>query len=182
MLAFDVAVDQGVRERAREMHVQILESRIIYRLYDLYWASVAAWHAAEREKLRSETVFPAVLRCIAVFHAHAPLICGFRVVSGVLRAGAPLALRDREGGKFIGRVAGIQADHKDLDEALAGAEVAVRIDGGSAGRDGLFDVDDLLYTKVTRKSIDILKLHYRAELEGGWAQVVKLIKAELMVQ
>eukprot|EP00702_Spironucleus_salmonicida_P003891 EST45182.1 Eukaryotic translation initiation factor 5B [Spironucleus salmonicida] len=186
ILAFDVNVDKEVIEKAKELKVKIFTNKIIYRLYDMYQENLASWHLDEREKLKHETVFPAVIQCLGVFHTRNPVICGFRVVQGTLVLNQPLAIPDREGGKYIGKVGGIQKDHKDQQEAGVGSEISVRIDTADnwiAGKDGIFDTGDRIYTKVTRKSIDIMKQHYRKELEEQkLAPVILEIKKQLQVQ
>lgn len=46
-------------------------------------------------------------------------------------------------------------------------------------KDGLFDVGATLCTTLTRKAIDILKLHYKDELKSDWFGAVKDIKEYL---
>lgn len=72
-------------------------------------------------------------------------------------------------------MAGIESNHVSLKEAKAGEEVSVRIettDNYVVGKGGLFDIGSVLVTRLLRKNIDILKLHYRAELQE-WLGAVK---------
>jgi hypothetical protein len=75
----------------------------------------------------------------------------------------------------IGRVAGIEHDHKAVAGAAPGGpSVAVKIvpDEGHAavtyGRQ--FDHTSLLYSRISRNSIDLLKEHFRGEMKtADWA-------------
>ena len=61
-------------------------------------------------------------------------------------------------------MAGIENNKIAQKEANPGDEVAIRIDTQDnyvVDKGGLFDVGAVLCTQLTRKSIDILKLHYR---------------------
>lgn len=85
ILAFDVEVSKEMIEKAKELDVTIIQAKIIYHLYDEYWKFVESWHAAERERLKGDTVFPCVFNTIAVFHNRNPVIIGIKVLKGVLR-------------------------------------------------------------------------------------------------
>ena len=49
------------------------------------------------------------------------------------------------------------------------------------GKDGIFDVNAVLCTRMMRKNIDVLKMHYRKELKEGWLPIIKEIMELLKV-
>ncbi|CAF4964491.1 unnamed protein product, partial [Rotaria socialis] len=81
----------------------------------------------------------------------------------------------------LGRIDGIQKNGKPLDIARKGSEVCIKIVSmpGEApkayGRH--FDKDDILMSKVSRESIDILKAYFREEMqEKDWKLIIELKK------
>jgi translation initiation factor 5B len=146
----------------------------------------------------------------AVFAQRDPIVCGVEVLEGRIKVGTPLcvvldgaskvaaaksaALTAEDGALVkagpmlldIGRVAGIEHNHTAVQEALPGGPpVAIKIvpDAGHAavqfGRH--FDYEHLLYSHVTRESINVLKENFRDALsKAEWKTVIKL-KAALGV-
>ena len=88
----------------------------------------------------------------------------------------------REGGLDLGRIASLELNHKPVDRAHRGDSVAMKIEPTCAveaarafGRH--FDADDRIVSRLTRKSIDTLKAHFREDLgRDDWVLVVKLKK------
>ncbi|KAJ8427926.1 hypothetical protein Cgig2_023302 [Carnegiea gigantea] len=80
----------------------------------------------------------------------------------------------------IGRIASIENNQKAVDIAKKGQQVAIKIVGSAPdeqqklyGRH--FDLDDELVSRISRKSIDVLKANYRDDLTiDDWSLVVKL--------
>lgn len=103
------------------------------------------------------------------------------VVEGIARVGTPLCIPSR-GGIDLGRIAGLEKDHKPVASVSAGDRVALRIEATKPeeaarlyGRH--FDHRDPLVSRISRKSINILKDHFRDDLsKDDWRLVVKLKK------
>ncbi|KAL2921556.1 Eukaryotic translation initiation factor 5B, partial [Bienertia sinuspersici] len=82
----------------------------------------------------------------------------------------------------IGRVASIENNHKPVDAAKKGQQIAIKIVGSNPeeqqkiyGRH--FDIDDELVSHISRKSIDVLKANYRHDesmSKEAWKLLVKL--------
>ncbi|CAL6030188.1 Translation_initiation factor IF-2 [Hexamita inflata] len=185
VLAFDVNIDKEIYEKAKEAKVTIITAKIIYHLYDEYALFIKNWHESERERLKEDIVIPCIMKPIAIFHTKSPVLIGVKIVKGSLQLRQRVALvNGKQGGYFLGTIAGIESNKVSQKEAKAGEEVAIRIDTTTqytVGKDGIFDVGAVLATQMTRKSIDILKTHFREELKE-WLQVVKDIKDFLKIQ
>ncbi|CAH2067644.1 unnamed protein product [Thlaspi arvense] len=92
--------------------------------------------------------------------------------------GTPICVPSRE---FIdiGRIASIENNHKPVDYAKKGTQVAIKIIASNPEEQKMFgrhfDMEDELVSHISRKSIDILKTDYRDELSmDEWKLVVKL--------
>ncbi|KAH0898019.1 hypothetical protein HID58_047587 [Brassica napus] len=92
--------------------------------------------------------------------------------------GTPICVPSRE---FIdiGRIASIENNHKPVDYAKKGSQVAIKIIASNPEEQKMFgrhfDMEDELVSHISRRSIDILKTNYRDELSmEEWKIVVKL--------
>ncbi|MCD7471434.1 hypothetical protein HAX54_011876, partial [Datura stramonium] len=80
----------------------------------------------------------------------------------------------------IGRIASIENNHRPVDYAKKGQRVAIKIVGSNPeeqqkmfGRH--FEMEDELVSKISRRSIDILKANFRKDLSvEDWRLVMKL--------
>jgi translation initiation factor 5B len=166
ILAFDVKVAVDAREMATKMGVKIFEADIIYHLEEMFKKYVDEIAESKRSKAKNEAVFPVVLQVLPehIFRQRDPIVLGVRVKEGILKLGTPICVVKQEGPLEIGKVTGIEKEHKEVDEAKLGDEVAVSIsqDDGQQkfmyGRQ--FDHNDDLLSKITRTSLDALKEHF----------------------
>lgn len=180
ILAFDVKVTTDARELADEMGVKIFCADIIYHLFDQFKAYIESIKEEKKKESADEAVFPCVLRILpnCVFNKRDPIVLGVDVVEGVLKIGTPICVPSRE---FIdiGRIASIENNHKPVDYAKKGTQVAIKIIASNPEEQKMFgrhfDMEDELVSHISRKSIDILKTNYRDELNmDEWKLVVKL--------
>jgi translation initiation factor 5B len=183
ILAFDVKVTPEARELADELGVKIFMADIIYHLFDQFKAYVDNIKEEKKKESAEEAVFPCVLKILpqCVFNKKDPIIVGVDVLEGIARVGTPLCVPTKE---FIdiGRISSIEINHKAVDSAKKGQQVAMKIIGNNPeeaqkmiGRH--FEVEDELVSHVTRRSIDILKENYRDDLSlEDWKFVLKLKK------
>lgn len=126
-------------------------------------------------------MFPSIIRILPqhVFNQKDPIIVGVEIVEGILKIGTPLCVPSI-GGLFIGKVTSIEANGKEQETARKGASVAIKIVNEqnptiTYGRQ--FDSSHLLYSTLTRASIDALKMNFKDKLETeDWKLVVKLKK------
>jgi len=162
ILAFDVKVVHDATILAKEVGVKIISADIIYHLFDRYVEYKTYLREEAKQNLVGEIVWPCVVEVILQINNKNPIIVGVEVKRGELRIGTPLAL-DKE--RTLGRVTSIEANNKKLLSAKVGDKVAVKLEGDKHfvfGRQ--FDKGDKLYSKITRKSLDILKKKFAEEI------------------
>lgn len=97
-----------------------------------------------------------------------------------MKAGTPLCVPEH-GNLEIGKIESIEKDRKAVSKAVKGESVAIKISANALqahivlGRH--FSVNNALYSKITRASIDTLKEHYTDEMDQpAWKLVVALKK------
>lgn len=194
ILAFDVPVDREIRLEAAKMGVKIFTADIIYHLFDQFTKYVDEIKAAEKKEAEARVVFPCQLSIVPgrVFREKNPIVLGVKIEEGLLRVGTPLAVqkkvsvedpetgttRTRKEMRFIGRVVGIQDNHKDVPQAGVDAQVAVSIEGTNFTFGRQFDENDTLYSQISRESIDALRDHFREVLtqNKGMVELIKKLK------
>jgi len=184
MLCFDVKVDKDAMELAASMGVKIFTAEIIYHLFDDFTKHMAQLAAQRKEESKMLAVFPCVLRPVAVFNKTDPIVIGVDVIDGNLRLNTPIACvkQNADGKKEIipmGRVTSIERDHKQIPICKKGQpSVAVKIEGPNQPMYGRhLEEKDVLYSQVSRLSIDTLKEFYRDEVDKDeWALIAKHLK------
>lgn len=189
MLAFDVKVTPEARSMAEEMGVTIFTADIIYHLTDQFEAYMKGEKDKRRAAAAPVAVFPCVCKIIptAVFNKKAPLVLGVDIMEGRLKMGTPLCVitgETRSGEPMVldlGKVVSIQHNHEDQEEGKPGTSVAIKIEPNGEQRHILFgrhfDEKNLLYSHISRDSIDALKEEFRDEVtKNEWKTMVKLKK------
>ncbi|EEF34273.1 translation initiation factor if-2, putative [Ricinus communis] len=181
ILAFDVKVSQETRELADDLGVKIFMADIIYHLFDQFKAYIDNLKEEKKKEAADEAVFPCVLKILpnCIFNKKDPIVLGVEVTDGIVKVGTPICVPDKD---FIdiGRVASIENNYKAVDYAKKGQSVAIKLVNNSPedqqkmyGRH--FDHEDLLVSRISRTSIDVLKANYRDDLSmDEWRLVVKL--------
>lgn len=180
ILAFDVRVSADARDWALRENVRIFTAEIIYHLFDQWKIYLDDIKRQKREDAQDVAVFPVVLEILPqyIYRTRDPIVLGVKVVDGILKLGTPLCVPDKQN-LNIGRITNIQVDHKDRNEAKKGEEVCVCIETAKGEQKLLygrqFDHENLLYSLLTRKSIDLLKENFRDDLnEAQWRLVIKI--------
>ncbi|XP_019152789.1 PREDICTED: eukaryotic translation initiation factor 5B-like isoform X2 [Ipomoea nil] len=181
ILAFDVKVTPEARELSEELGVKIFCADIIYHLFDQFKAYIDNLKEEKKKEVAEEAVFPCVIKIVpeCIFNKKDPIVMGVEILDGIARIGTPLCIPSKE---FIdiGRIASIENNHKPVDYGKKGQMVAIKIVGSNSeeqqkmfGRH--FDADDELISKISRRSIDILKENFRKDLTvEEWRLLVKL--------
>ncbi|KAH7030995.1 uncharacterized protein B0I36DRAFT_243738 [Microdochium trichocladiopsis] len=183
MLCFDVKVDKDAQAYADEQGVKIFMADIIYHLFDSFTKHMAEQLEKKKEQAKDLAVFPGVLKPVAVFNKTGPIVLGVDCLEGSVRVNTPIAAvkTNAEGKKEIigiGRVTSIERDHKQLPICKKGQpSVAIKIEMGhnqpTYGRQ--LEESDLLYSQISRASIDCLKDYYRADVSNEeWNLIIKL--------
>lgn len=181
ILAFDVNVLREAREFANEMSVRIMTADIIYHLFDQFTRYMDDFRRRQQEEAAAVAVFPSICKILPqhIFNQKDPIIVGMEVVEGILKVGTPLCI-PALGGLHVGVVTSIENNNREQDRASKGSSVAVKItnEGNpniTYGRQ--FDSSHMLYSTLTRQSIDALKANFKDDLGNeDWRLVVKLKK------
>ncbi|KAJ6855815.1 hypothetical protein NC651_040440 [Populus alba x Populus x berolinensis] len=181
ILAFGVEVTPEARELADKLGVKIFKEDTIYCFSKEFKAYIQNLKEERKREAAGEAIFPCVLEIIpeCIFNKKAPIVLGVDVLEGILKVGTPVCVLQRDF-TDIGRIASIRFNEKAVDHAKKGQKVTIKIVGTNPeeqqkmhGRH--FDNDDQLVSHITRRSIDVLKAHYRDDLSmGDWKLVLKL--------
>ncbi|KAK2165100.1 hypothetical protein LSH36_55g09061 [Paralvinella palmiformis] len=182
ILAFDVKVEREAQELADSLGVKIFTAEIIYHLFDQFMAHRDQLKKRKQEEYKHVAVFPCKLRVLPqyIFNSRDPIVCGVMIEAGFLKEGMPLCVPSKE---FcdLGRVSSLEINHKTVDRAVKGQEVCIKIEPIPGETPKLygrhFDHTDLLYTKISRQSIDAVKNYFRDEMsKGDWQLIIEMKK------
>ncbi|KAL2153103.1 hypothetical protein VTH82DRAFT_4258 [Thermothelomyces myriococcoides] len=184
MLCFDVKIDKEAQAYADEQGIKIFTADIIYHLFDAFTKHIKEQNEKKKEESKMLAVFPCELKPVAVFNKTNPIVVGVDVVEGSLRINTPIAAvkpNPTTGQKEIiplGRVTSIEREHKQIPICKKGQPaVAIKIETGghqpAYGRQ--LEDKDILYSQISRPSIDTLKQFYRDEVtREEWELIIKL--------
>ena len=151
-------------------HVSIFEGGVIYQLLDDY----VEWREEKKQELERQQfeklVMPAKIRILpnCIFRQSNPAVVGVRVLGGKLQSGVNLALPS---GKRVGRIKQIQAKNETVQEAEAGKEVAISIDGPTVGRQ--INVDDDLYVDVPERHVKVIEREMINQLSASLRETLE---------
>ncbi|KAK3065639.1 hypothetical protein LTS18_002589 [Coniosporium uncinatum] len=183
MLCFDVRVDKDAMAYANDVGVKIFQADIIYHLFDAFNKHMDQLKERRKEESKMKAVFPCVLKPIAIFNKKDPIVLGVDVMEGALRMLTPIAaVKTGPDGKkeviSLGRVASIERDHKAVPICKRGQpSVAVKIEGPNQPLYGRhLEEKDILYSLVSRESIDTLKEFYREDVSMDEWNLIKKLK------
>jgi translation initiation factor 5B len=115
-------------------------------------------------------VMPAKIRILpnCVFRQSNPAVVGVRVLGGKIQSGVDLALPN---GKKVGRIKQIQAKNETVQEAEAGKEVAISIEGPTVGRQ--INVDDDLYVDVPERHVKVIEREMINQLSSSMRETLE---------
>jgi len=179
ILAFDVNISKEMQNFANTSNVKIYKAEIIYHLLDYYNKHMEEHRKKMKELNACVVVFPCKLKMISecIFSHRDPLVFGVDVLDGFIRKGTPIFAKDTN--YEIGRVIGIQKDHKEMDEARKGDKVCIKINtkdpGCTIGRQ--ITNNCTLYSLITQESIDSLENIYMDEMKKpDWFLIMEIKK------
>jgi translation initiation factor aIF-2/yIF-2 len=183
ILAFNVNIDEDVEEFSKKNSIQIFSAEIIYHLFDQYIKYRDEMIKERKTLYRPQVVFPCSLKILEkhIYNKKSPLIFGVTVLEGNLHIGTPLIIPETK--LVLGNVIGIQHDGKEVELGKKGTDVCIKIenkDGVMYGRH--FDHKNNLCSAITRKSIDIIKNHFRDESTIDDAKLLMKLKGLLDIK
>ncbi|KAJ4413849.1 eukaryotic translation initiation factor 5B [Gnomoniopsis sp. IMI 355080] len=186
MLCFDVKVEKEAQAYAEDNGIKIFTADIIYHLFDSFTKHMDELLEKKKEDSKMLAVFPCILQPVAVFNKTGPIVVGVDVIDGQLKLNTPIAAVKHNattGLKEIvpmGRVTSIEREHKQINVCKKGQpSVAVKIEMGghqpTYGRQ--LEEGDILYSQISRASIDCLKEFYRKDVSNDeWMLIAKKLK------
>ncbi|PTB42772.1 hypothetical protein M441DRAFT_135726 [Trichoderma asperellum CBS 433.97] len=184
MLCFDVKVDKEAMAYAEDQGIKIFTADIIYHLFDNFTKHMDEMLEKKKEESKMLAVFPCVLKPVAVFNKTGPIVIGVDVTEGQLKINTPIAavktnpVTNAKEIVGLGRVTSIERDHKQIQVCKKGQpSVAIKIEMG--GHQPIYgrhlEEADLLYSQISRASIDTLKEYYRKDVTNDeWQLIIKL--------
>ncbi len=150
ILGFNVPISKDAEAERHNQPINIFTNPIVYQLIDEY----AEWRDESKKKeesdKRAEFSFPAKILLLphCTFRTSKPAIMGVRVLAGRIRIGAILITVS---GGDAGRIRSIHSGEDSLKEATQGEEVAIGIEGVTAGRQ--INEEDVLYVDLLESSV-----------------------------
>ncbi|MDR3206089.1 MAG: translation initiation factor IF-2 [Candidatus Methanoplasma sp.] len=150
ILGFNVVLSKDAEAELLNHSLLVITDQIVYKLIEDY----QEWMDESKRRLdtdkRSEFPFPAKFKILpdCVFRVSKPAIVGVRVLAGRIRVGETLILRNGNDG---GKIKSIHTGEDALKEAKQGEEVAVGIDGVTAGRQ--INEEDVIYVNLIASSL-----------------------------
>jgi translation initiation factor 5B len=145
IFSFNVKILPEAKEELTHSETIILDSDVIYTIIENYETWLEKKKAELEKMRRQDYIHPGMMKFLPeyVFRVSHPAIFGVRVLSGRIKVDMRLMKDD---GKSIGKVKGIQADNKAVQEAIQGQEVAISIEGITIGRQ--IKGGDILFTEI----------------------------------
>ncbi|CAJ0581117.1 unnamed protein product, partial [Mesorhabditis spiculigera] len=182
ILAFDVRVEREAQLFADREGIRIFKADIIYHLEDDFLKYREELRMKKRREHEHLAIFPCKLRILPqhVFNARNPIVVGVSIEAGQLKKGTPICVPSKEG-IWLGNISSIQKNHDEVNIAKAGEEVCVKIENTTGDAPKLygrhFTHEDMLVSRISRESIDVLKAYFREELtKADWQLVIELKK------
>ncbi|MFB6267548.1 MAG: translation initiation factor IF-2 [Halodesulfurarchaeum sp.] len=157
ILGFTVDLLEDAEALAEEEDVTIFQSEVIYELIEEYEAFVEAIERRQREAVFENVMRPARFQLLRdhVFRQSDPAVVGVEVLTGTLKRNVPVGYFENGGFQRVGVLKSIQDEGEDVDEARAGEQLAVSIDGPTVGRG--IDEGDVLWVDLPEKHAKVLE-------------------------
>ena len=155
ILGFNVSLSKDAEaELANHEELKVMTNQIVYQLIEDYVEWVDDSKRQTDTDKRSEFSFPAKFKILpnCTFRVSKPAIVGVRVLAGRIRPGENLIGPD---GRDCGRIKSIHTGEDALKEAKQGDEVAVAIEGVTAGRQ--INEEDVIYVDLIGSAIKQLR-------------------------
>ncbi|MGA8903775.1 MAG: translation initiation factor IF-2 [Candidatus Bathyarchaeia archaeon] len=174
VLAFNVKVLPDAEQEAKAAGIPIFQSDIIYHMIEDY----LRWSEEQRTSGVKAELDLLVRPCKAkvltgmIFRRSKPAIVGVEVLTGRLK---PKIHMITSSGRKLGELQRIQDQGKDIQEAVAGVQVAVSIEDGVVGRN--VSEGDTLYADVPERHLKTLMTKFPTELgESDQVTIKELIQ------
>ncbi len=133
ILGFNVATLPEAKEYLQTSDIKTFNSDVIYRLIDEFRKWETDQRALAEKKKFEEIVRPGKIRFLpnCTFRQSKPAVIGVQVMGGFIKPGVTLIKSDNS---KVGVVKQIQERNENISIATQGKEVAISVDGPTAGR------------------------------------------------
>ena len=166
----DILADAESEIAHSDKGVHHIGSEIIYRILEEREEWVERRTKEMEDESREAIVYPGRILLLRdhTFRVSKPAVMGVRVLAGRIHVGQYL-LKD---GSRVGRIKSIRSGEESMKEAMQGAEVAVAIDGATAGRQIeeedilLVDVPESHARKLVRMDLSVAESEVLEELQA----------------
>lgn len=158
ILGFSVQVLPDAKDYLRSSDIRIFTNDVIYKLIEDY----EKWQKAQKdlaEKKRFEEIIrPGKIRYLpnCTFRQSKPAVVGVQVVGGCIKPGVTLIKPD---GSKVGVIKQIQERNENQSIACQGKEVAISIEGPTAGRQ--INEGDVYYVDVPESHSKVLEFELK---------------------
>ncbi len=173
LIAFNTPVLPDAQELLKEPiyaeMVQFFTGNVIYHILEEYLEWRNNLKRIMDQKRFEKIILPAKILVLpgCVFRQNNPAVVGVRILSGTLRTGVSLIKRD---GKKAGSIKSMQLRKENIQEAHAGEEVAISIEGATVGRH--FDVNDELLVAIPERHVKVLETEMITHLNEDAKEVL----------
>ena len=166
----DILADAESEIAQSDKGVHHIGSDIIYRILEEREEWVERRTKEMEEESREAIVYPGRIMLLRdhTFRISKPAVMGVRVLAGRIHLGQYLL---KEGNR-VGRIKSIRSGEESMKEAMQGAEVAVAIEGATAGRQIeeedilLVDVPESHARKLVRMDLSVAETEVLEELQA----------------
>ena len=157
ILGFNVAMRGDAEQDADDANVEVFTHDVIYRLVEEYEEFVEEIESAQQESVLENVIRPARFSILVdhVFRQNDPAVVGVEVLDGTIRRNVSVVDLDGGEDRVVGTLKGIQNAGEDVDEARAGEQVSVAIDGPTVGRQ--IDEGDTLWIDLPETHAKVLE-------------------------
>jgi len=172
ILGFNVLMSKDAEAELINVNLKVMTNQIVYSLIESYQEWVEDTKKRTDTDMRSEFSFPAKIKILpnCIFRVSKPAIVGVRVLSGKIRIGETLIGAD---GRDCGKIKSIHTGEDTLKEANQGDEVAVGIDGVTAGRQ--VNEEDIIYVNLIESGVKQLsKMDITADERMAMEEVIAI--------
>src|SRR3989344_2871911 len=173
IFAFNIKTSPEIQKEIEDFGIKLFAGDVVYSLIEDY----KNWYKSEAEQSKDElfkrVVTPAKIRIKPgyVFRQSKPAICGAEIQIGTLK---PRTTLINEKGVEVGEVREIQKESKVVNEAKAGSDVALSIQGAVIGRN--VNEGDVLFAKIQLRDQQLLKTKLAELLSGEEIELLKVIE------
>ncbi|MDY0293114.1 MAG: translation initiation factor IF-2 [Candidatus Methanomethylophilaceae archaeon] len=150
ILGFNVSMSKDAEAEAANHEIRIFSDPVVYKIIEDYKEWLEESKKRSESDKRSEFPFPAKLRILpgCIFRASKPAIVGVRVLAGRIKANQRLLGAD---GRDAGKIRSIHSGEDTLKEAAQGEEVAISLEGVTAGRQ--INEEDVIYVDLLESTV-----------------------------